>query len=139
MKTAAVIVTLAALLAPFAIRGADDRVIWESFSRAFRERRITAERLRPYSEQLREPLLGIIDSICRHAKPEDWEQGPPAVSSRGLQPAQPRKLPGACVELLGLELSGRLHHSQLRTDRLRSDARPAPHPARPKAEILIAS
>ncbi len=76
MKTATATVTLVALLAPFGSRGANDRAIWESFSRAFREGRITAERLRPYYEQFRGPLLRSIDTIRRQAKPEDWEKGP---------------------------------------------------------------
>ena len=76
LRTAAATVILVALFAPRVGRGADDLAVWNDFSRAFRDGRITRERIRPYSEQLREPFLGFIAAIRAQAKPEDWEKRP---------------------------------------------------------------
>jgi hypothetical protein len=76
MRTVGAFVAFAGLLAPFASGGPDDRAIWESFSRAFREGSITAQRLRPYPQVPRETLLRFTDAIRRQAKPEDWQAEP---------------------------------------------------------------
>jgi hypothetical protein len=64
------------MFAPSRSRGADDLAVWDDFSRTFRDGRITAERIRPYFEQLREPILRFVAGIRAQAKPEDWEKRP---------------------------------------------------------------
>ena len=75
-RAAAATVLVAALFVPRAARGADDLAVWNDFSRAFRDGHITAERIRPYSEQWREPFLRAIATIRAQATPEDWERRP---------------------------------------------------------------
>jgi hypothetical protein len=72
MRATFAAVILVALFAPKGSRGADDLAVWDDFSRAFRDGRITADRIRPYDEQLREPLLRFIAIIRAQAKPGDW-------------------------------------------------------------------
>jgi len=74
-RTAAASVICLALFAPGS-RGADDLVIWNDFSRALREGRITPALVRPYSEQFREPLLSAVAVIRSQAQPEDWQEPP---------------------------------------------------------------
>jgi hypothetical protein len=76
MRAATATVILVALFVPRGARGADDLAVWNDFSRAFRDGHITAERIRPYSEQMREPFLRAIATIRAQAKPEDWEKRP---------------------------------------------------------------
>jgi hypothetical protein len=64
------------LFLPRNARGADDLALWNDFSEAFRDGRITAERIRTYYEQFREPLLAVIATIRAQAKPDDWKQRP---------------------------------------------------------------
>ena len=75
MRAATEAVVLVVLFAPGA-RGADDLGVWNDFSLAFRDGRITAERIRPYFEQLREPVLRFVETIRAQARPDDWEQKP---------------------------------------------------------------
>jgi hypothetical protein len=76
MRAGTATVILAALFVPRGAGGADDLAVWNDFSRAFRDGRITAERIRPYSEEMREPFLRFIATIRAQAKPEDWEKRP---------------------------------------------------------------
>ncbi len=75
-RAAAALFILLALFVPGGAGAVDDLALWKEFSQAFRDGRITAERIRPYYEQLREPLLGFIAVIREQAKPADWEQRP---------------------------------------------------------------
>lgn len=72
IRAATTTVLLAALFVPWAVRGADDLAVWNDFSRAFRDGHITAERIRPYFEQMREPFLRAIATIRAQSAPEDW-------------------------------------------------------------------
>ena len=68
-----------ALLAVFVPRvgtTAEDIVIWKEFVRTLREGKLTEDRIRPYYEQFKQPLLGFLTSIPAKAKPEDWEKLP---------------------------------------------------------------
>jgi hypothetical protein len=76
MRTAAVTFLLVALFAPRGSQGADDLAVWQDFSRTIRDGRMTRERIHPYIEQLREPLLGFAAAIRAQAKAEDWEKVP---------------------------------------------------------------
>ncbi len=46
--------------------------VWNEFAVDLRAGRITAERLRPYYPQLREPILGFLDHFRRTSRAEDW-------------------------------------------------------------------
>jgi len=76
LRAAAASAILVGLFGPIAARGADDLAIWNDFSRTFRDGGITADRIRPYFEQFREPLLQQIATIREQAKPEDWQELP---------------------------------------------------------------
>jgi len=76
MRAIATSAILLGLLAPAAGRAADDLALWKNFSQALREGRITADRIRPYYEHIREPLLRFITNIRAHARPEDWNARP---------------------------------------------------------------
>ncbi len=69
LRAAAASVILVALFDPVEARGADDLDIWNDFSRTFRDGRITADRIRPYREEFREPLLDAIAAIRGQAEP----------------------------------------------------------------------
>jgi len=84
MRAAAATFLLLALFAPGGSRGADDLAVWQDFSTTFRDGRMTAERIRPYLEQLREPLLRFVTAVRAQAKPEDWEK-PPEIHRVGDQ------------------------------------------------------
>jgi hypothetical protein len=83
-RAAAAIAILVALFRPIEARGADDLAIWKNFSWVFRDGQITADRIRPYFDELREPLLDSMAAIGDQAKPEDWRQ-PPEIHRVGDQ------------------------------------------------------
>ena len=84
LRTAAASIFLTTLFGSFDTRVADDLAIWNDFSRTFREGGITADRIRPYFEELRGPLVGFISAIREQAKAEDW-QAPPEIHRVGNQ------------------------------------------------------
>ena len=84
MRSAPATVVLLSVFATWGSRGADDLAVWNDFSHAFRNGLITADRIRPYFEQLRGPLVSAIAAIRAQAKPEDWEK-PPEIYHVGNQ------------------------------------------------------
>jgi len=67
---------LLVLRAPATGQAADDLTLWKDFSQALREDRITTNRIRPYYDHLRGPLLRFIANLRAQAKPEDWNARP---------------------------------------------------------------
>jgi hypothetical protein len=71
----ALIVASAALSALSADR-LSDLSIWKEFVAALKKGEITADRLRPYYEEFRSPLLGYLKEMRERAAWEEWEAEP---------------------------------------------------------------
>jgi hypothetical protein len=65
-------------LAGFAFAGiaADDLKLWREFVAALRNGEITADRIKPYYEQFKEPLLGFLKEMREKATWSEWEAAP---------------------------------------------------------------
>ncbi|MCL5744400.1 MAG: hypothetical protein M1541_10825, partial [Acidobacteria bacterium] len=50
--------------------------LWNDFTQTVREGRMTAAKVRPYYENLREPLLRWVENIRTQTRAEDWQAAP---------------------------------------------------------------
>jgi hypothetical protein len=52
------------------------QVIWNEFTTDLMAGRITADRIRPYFPELREPMMRTLEHFRRNSRPEDWKAEP---------------------------------------------------------------
>jgi hypothetical protein len=73
------IIVLLYVMAALPAQGAalqDDLAIWKEFVAAMKKDVIASERIRPYYEELREPILGFLEEMRQKAAWAEWDKEP---------------------------------------------------------------
>ena len=76
MKSACALVAVALLPVLAAARAPESEAIWSEFTTSLRAGSITADLVRPYYPQFREPMLHFLEGFRRNSRAEDWKVKP---------------------------------------------------------------
>jgi hypothetical protein len=75
-KNLVALVTVALLPVIGATQASESEAFWKEFANGLLAGNITADRVRPYYPELREPMLRFLDDFRRTARPEEWKAKP---------------------------------------------------------------
>jgi len=76
MKSVFALVAVALLPVTTAAQAPESEAVWNEFTTSLRAGSITADRVRPYYPQFREPMLRFLEDFRRNSRPEDWKVKP---------------------------------------------------------------
>lgn len=76
MKTFLVLAVIAAFSFEARAQADDTEALWNDFTSNLLAGRITADRIRPYYPQLREPMMRYLEYFRQHSSPEEWKAKP---------------------------------------------------------------
>ncbi len=76
MKSAVALIAMALLPVMAAAQDREAEDVWREFTASLLAGSITADRIRPYYPELRDPLLHFLEEFRRISRPEEWKAKP---------------------------------------------------------------